>query len=174
MPHTRRPLSSILIACLLMLAVPGTLARANDRTPRARPAYAAGVDTAYHRATRASRRISSMLDDARRSRDARRVQCLDLTLSEMNSQVRLLSERAERLDLALARGDENVARHEAALATYVARHLGEVERRAALCVGTDDLREGTRVIVEITREANAGEPIDPGVLPPTLPPASPF
>jgi hypothetical protein len=174
MPNTRRPLSSILIACLLLLSVPGTLAHANDRTPRARPAYAAQVDSAYQRASRASRRITSMLDDARRSRDTRRVQCLDLTLSEMNSQVRLLGERAERLALALARGDENVARHEAALATYVARHLGEIERRAALCVGTDDLREGTRLIVEIRREPNAGEPSDPSVLPPTLPPPLPF
>jgi len=171
MPKSQRPLSSILLACLLSLAVRPT-AHANDRNvaTRARPVYAASVDAAYQRATRASRRISSMLDDARRMRDTRRVICLDVTLSEMNSQVRILTERAERLDRALARGDESVARHEAALAAYVARHLGDVEHRAAMCVGVDDLREGTRVTVEITREPNAGEPTDPTILPPMLPP----
>lgn len=171
MPKSQRPLFSILLACLLGLAVLPT-AHANDRSvaTRTRPDYAAGLDTAYRRATRASRRISSMLDDARRLGDTRRVRCLDVTLSEMNSQVRILGERAERLDRALARSDESVARHEAALAAYVARHLGDVEHRAAMCVGVDDLREGTRVTVEITRESNAGEATNPTVLPPMLPP----
>lgn len=172
MPTTRRSVSAVLIACLLVLGVPGALAHANGRTNPgvARPAYASEVDGAYQRASRASRRITSMLDDARRTRDARRAACLDVTLSEMNSQVRILGERAERLDAALARGDESVARHEAVLAGYVARHLGEVERRAVACVGISDLREGTRVVLEIEREPNAGAPVDPSILPPTLPP----
>lgn len=180
MHTTRRPLCAILVACLLSLTIPGTLARANGSTASAgttassaaptRPAYAIEVDTAYLRATRASRRITSMLDEARRMRDMRRVGCLDATLSEMNSRARLLGERAERIDAALRHGDESVARHEAMLASYVSRHLGDVERRAVACVGIVDLHAGTRVTVEITREPNAGGPIDPSVLPPTLPP----
>lgn len=180
MHTTRRPLSAILVTCLLTLASPGTLAHANGSTAspgssaasatRARPAYAVEVDSAYLRATRASRRITSMLDEARRMRDRRRVGCLDATLSEMNSRARLLGERAERIDAALRHGDETVARHEAMLASYISRHLGEVEQRAVACVGIVDLHAGTRVTVEITREPNAGEPIDPSVLPPTLPP----
>jgi hypothetical protein len=164
------------LACALLLALPGALAHANDRSltaaraANARPAYATVVDASYQRATRASRRITSMLDEARRTRDARRVQCLDVTLSEMNSQVRLIGERADRLAAALERGDETEARHQASLAAYVARHLDEVEQRALACGGVIDLREGTRVVVEITREPNAGEPIDPTELPPTLPP----
>ncbi len=172
----RRPLSTLMVSCLLLLALPGGLAHANEPTApdggagRARPAYAVEVDAAYERATHVSRRITSMLDDARRTRDARRARCLDVTLSEVNSQVRMLGERAERLDAALTHGDESVARHEAMLAGYVARHVGEVERRAVECSGLVDLREGTRVTVEVERVPSAGEPVDGTALPLTLPP----
>lgn len=91
--------------------------------------------TALTRSTNASRRVARMLDGARRVGDVQRTWCLDDALNRIDSQVRLIAERVERIRRAEEAHDELTATREGRLLGYVLHQLPQTEHLADTCIG---------------------------------------
>ena len=131
------------------------------------------------RATSLSRRVTSMLDEARREGDVIRVTCLDDKLTQINAHRRSLADRVESLQTATQVGDEGRRNHEFTVITVLNTNLTDLERAASECVGQDLYETGnTRVTTTIdpsTPDEAPGQIAEvPGVDVPFIPPpASP-
>jgi hypothetical protein len=95
-----------------------------------------------------SRRVMIALDEARRSRNPIRVQCLDRSLSQVHSTLRELERRAERV----ARGrrpDSQMLRHDLSVVRVLGRRFGELEQEARVCNG-EVAAERSRTLLVVT------------------------
>lgn len=70
------------------------------------------ANTALTRSSRAGRMMLTLLDEARRSGNTQKSQCVDRALSQINSFTQNLEQRRNRLEAALTRGDDTEARHQ--------------------------------------------------------------
>lgn len=114
----------------------------------------------YERGMRASNRLASMLGEARRDRDRTRMQCLDGALTQVNSHLRTLLQRIERLNLAGQDGDERVALIEMQAIRHVSEALLDAESGVSVCIagGAPIVRDGlTRVEVIVDPTVPHGE-----------------
>lgn len=110
-----------------------------------------------------SRRVASMLDEARRENDVIRVTCLDDKLTQINAHRRTLGARTESLQEASQVGDEGRRNHEFTVISVLAQNLTELERAANECIGQDIFETGT-TRVTTTIDPNTPDE-DPTVLP---------
>ncbi len=130
------------------------------------------------RGTQISRRVLSMLDEARRERDIIRVTCLNDKLTQINAHLRTLQSRRESLQEAVNTGDESRRNHEFTVITVLGQHFRTLEQEANACIGQDIFETGTtRVVVDIDPTTPEEDLVvqDPGQpdVPFIPPPASP-
>lgn len=153
-----------------------TARRRADLSPAEQIAEAQRIQ---ERATALSRRVTSMLDEARRESDVIRVTCLDDKLTQINAHRRTLGDRVESLQTATQVGDEGRRNHEFTVISVLDTNLTELERAASECIGQDIYETGTtRVTTTIdpaTPDEDPGQIAEvPGVDVPFIPPpASP-
>jgi hypothetical protein len=122
------------------------------------------------RGTNISRRVLTMLDEARRERDIIRVTCLNDKLTQINAHLRTLQSRRENLQDAVNTGDESRRNHEFTVITVLGQHFRTLEQEANACVGQDIYETGTtRVVVDIDPSTPEEDLVirDPG--PPEIP-----
>lgn len=116
-------------------------------TPAEQVAESAQIE---ERGTQISRRLLSMLDEARRERDIIRVTCLNDKLTQVNAHLRTLQSRRSNLQEAVDTGDESRRNHEYTVITVLGQHFRTLEQEANSCVGQDIFETGsTRVTVEV-------------------------
>jgi hypothetical protein len=97
-----------------------------------------------------SRRLLSMLDEARRDRDIIRVTCLNDKLTQTNAHIRTVQSRRSNLQEAVTTNDDNRRNHEFTVLTVLGQHFRTLEQEANACVGQDLFETGsTRVDVEV-------------------------
>ena len=120
------------------------------------------ADVALHDATLAGRRLLQVLDETRRSGDRARSRCVDVKLSQVNSFQRVLSERRARLAAAIARGDEETARHHRVVIRTLHRQLRAAERAGRACVMPEVEADG-RTVVEVIISPDVPDE-DPSIL----------
>lgn len=102
------------------------------------------------RGTQISRRVLSMLDEARRERDIIRVTCLNDKLTQINAHRRTLENRLESLQEAIDTGDGERRNHEFTVITVIGQHFRTLEQEAGSCIGQDIFETGTtRVVTDI-------------------------
>ncbi len=146
----------------------GVVRRA-DLSPEEQLAEAQRVQ---NRGTQISRRVQTMLDEARRERDIIRVTCLNDKLTQVNANLRTLEERIGNLQSAVQGQDASRRNHEFTVITVLSQKFNVLEQEANQCLGQDIFETGaTRVTTSIDPET----PIeDPTVVPEQVPPAVPF
>lgn len=141
-------------------------------TPAEQVAEAQSIE---ERGTQISRRVLTMLDEARRERDIIRVTCLNDKLTQINAHRRTLEQRRGNLQEAVNVGDESRRNHEFTVITVLGQHFRTLEQEANACIGQDIYETGaTRVVVDIdpsTPEENLliqdpGQPEVPFIPPP--------
>lgn len=115
------------------------------------------------RATALSRRVASMLDEARREGDVIRVTCLDDKLTQINAHRRTLSSRVESLQTATQVGDEGRRNHEFTVISVLDTNLTELDRAASECIGQDLYETGSTRVTTLIDPATPDE--DPGYVP---------
>ncbi len=97
-----------------------------------------------------SRRIQSMLDQARRDKDIVRLTCLNDKLTQINTNLRTLSDRIGRLQSAIEAGDTDRRDHEFTVISVLDQKLRNLEQEANQCIGQDAFETGaTRVEVDV-------------------------
>lgn len=102
------------------------------------------------RGTNISRRVLSMLDEARRERDIIRVTCLNDKLTQVNARLRQLQSRKENLQEAVNIGDGERRNHEFTVITVIGQSFRTLEQEANACIGQDIFETGTtRVVTDI-------------------------
>lgn len=82
-----------------------------------------------------SRRISGLLDDARRERDIIRITCLNDKLTQVNVNLRTAQSRLRALEEAVEGNDESRRNHEFTILTVLDQKWRQLEREAQDCVG---------------------------------------
>jgi hypothetical protein len=111
------------------------------------------------RGTQLSRRVTSMLDEARRENDVIRVTCLDDKLTQVNAHRRTLASRVESLREATQVADEGRRNHEFTVISVLSQNLTELERGANECIGQDLFETGnTRVTTTIDPQTPDDDP----------------
>ena len=90
----------------------------------------AEAGTIEERGTQISRRILSMLDEARRERDIIRVTCLNDKLTQTNAHLRTLGTRVANLTAAVETGDSQRRNHEFTVITILGQHFRTLEGEA--------------------------------------------
>ena len=135
----------------------------------------------YHqRATNLSRQVASRLDDARRNRDQRRTQCLDTTLTQTNSTLRMLSARIIELQRAVGRRDASLRNHLHSVLGVLSRRVDALSAQSDGCIGhRRSGRNGTHIVIEIDSRVpredptalSTAPPADIPMIPPPLSPA---
>lgn len=137
-------------------------------TPAQQQAEAATIE---ERGTQISRRILSMLDEARRERDIIRVTCLNDKLTQCNAHLRTLRTRISNLADAATTGDSQRRNHEFTVITILGQHFRTLEGEANACIGQDIFETGTtRVVTDI----DPSTPEEDLIITPTDPPSVPF
>lgn len=137
-----------------------TARRRADLTPAEQIAEAQRTQT---RGEQLSRRVASMLDEARRENDVIKVTCLDDKLTQINAHRRTLSDRVESLQEASQVGDEGRRNHEFTVITVLGQNLTELERAANECVGQDLYETGTTRVTTTIDPSTPDE--DPTLIP---------
>ena len=146
-PTSPRPTTEFGEAGAAGPAVPVEARRRADLSPQDQLAEAQRI---AQRAQTISRRIQSMLDQARRDKDIVRVTCLDDKLSQVNARVGMLSSRIERLESYVTSGNVEAANHEFTVVTVIDQKLRSLEQEANQCIGQDAFETGaTRVEVDV-------------------------
>ncbi len=130
------------------------------------------------RGTQISRRVLSMLDEARRERDIIRVTCLNDKLTQINAHRRTLESRSRNLQEANTTGDSERRNHEFTVITVLGQHFRTLEQEANACIGQDIFETGTTRVVTTIDPATPEEdlvvlPVDGHQVPFIPPPASP-
>ncbi|MFW6086882.1 MAG: hypothetical protein ACODAG_06725 [Myxococcota bacterium] len=145
------------------------------------PEMLSKAEEVQEKGTAISRRIQSMLDQARRERDIIRVTCLNDKLTQVNANNRTLEDRVENLDSAVQADDTDRRHHEFTVVTVLAQKLNVLEQEANQCIGQDIFETGaTRVVTDIDPAApdedpsNIDEPpsVDVPFIPPPLSPTA--
>lgn len=154
--------------------------RRAELSPAEQLAEAQRID---ERGTQLSRRVTAMLDEARRENDVIRVTCLDDKLTQINAHRRTLSSRVESLQQAAQVADEGRRNHEFTVISVLSQNLTELERAANECIGQDLFETGnTRVTTTIDPQtpdddpsvlAQPSEPDVPFIPPPPSEPEGP-
>jgi len=127
-----------------------------------------------------SRRVSSMLDQARREEDIIRVTCLNDKLTQINANNRTLTQRAESLQSAVDSSDSARRNHEYTVITVLSQKFNVLEQESNQCISQDIFETGaTQVTTEIdpaTPDENPTQmPVVPGIPTPSIPaPISPI
>lgn len=142
-------------------------------TPEEQLAEAQAID---ERGSQISRRVLSMLDEARRERDIIRVTCLNDKLTQINAHRRTLESRLRNLQEANTTGDSERRNHEFTVITVLGQHFRTLEQEANACIGQDIFETGTtRVVTDIDPSTPDEDlivlPVDPPEVP-FIPPAS--
>ena len=110
----------------------------------------AEVERIQERGTNSSRRVMTMLDEARRERDIIRVTCLNDKLTQINAHLRTLESRKRNLEEAIATSDDGRRNHEFTVITVLGQHFSTLEQEANQCLGQDIFETGTtRVVTDI-------------------------
>ena len=119
-----------------------------------------------------SRRVQSMLDEARQERDIIRVTCVNDKLTQVNANLRTAQQRFEQLNDALAANDSGRRNHEFTVLIVLDQKFVVLDREAAQCIGQDIYEPGaTRVTTEIDPETPE---LDPTILPEVEVPVMPY
>lgn len=122
------------------------------------------------RGTQLSRRLQTMLDEARRERDIILVTCLDDKLTQVNANLRTLAQRIEQHREALA--DASRRDHEFTVITVLGQKFDVLEQEANQCLGQDVFETGA---TRVTSVIDPDVPVeDPGVLPMPAPTPVPY
>lgn len=124
------------------------------------------------RGTQISRRVMSMLDEARRERDIIRVTCLNDKLTQINAHLRTLQSRRQNLQEAVQTGDDGRRNHEFTVITVLGQHFTTLEQEANQCIGQDIFETGTTQVVTTIDPSTPDE--DPSTLPQPPGPGVPF
>ena len=119
-----------------------------------------------------SRRVSAMLDEARRENDIIRVTCLNDKLTQINAHLRTLQSRRENLQEAIQTGDDGRRNHEFTVITVLGQHFTTLEQEANQCIGQDIFETGTTQVVTTIDPSTPEE--DPSNIPTPPPPSVPF
>ncbi len=122
------------------------------RRPAAVPAEAqlAEARRIQQSGERISRRIQAMLDEARREKDIIRVTCLNDKLTQIDTNLRTLSDRISRFEAAASSGDTERRNHEFTVISVLGQKFRALEQEANQCIGQDVFETGaTRVVVDI-------------------------
>jgi len=140
--------------------------RRSDLTPAEQVEEAQGIQ---RNGEALSRRLTSLLDEARRENDVIRVTCIDDKLTQVNAHNRTLGDRVESLQQAVQLGDEGRRNHEFTVISVLAQNLTELDRAAGECIGQDQFNTGT------TRVTTTIDPTVPEEDPSAIaaPPSSP-
>lgn len=102
------------------------------------------------RGAQLSRRLLTMLDEARRERDIIRVTCLNDKLTQVNAHLRTVQSRRSNLQESVDTGDEGRRNHEYTVLTVLGQHFRTLDQEASGCLGQDIFETGaTRIDVEI-------------------------
>ncbi len=97
-----------------------------------------------------SRRVQSMLDEARQERDIIRVTCINDKLTQVNANLRTAEQRLEQLEDAVSAEDSSRRNHEFTVILVLGQKFVVLDREAAQCIGQDIFETGaTRVQTEI-------------------------
>ena len=119
-----------------------------------------------------SRRVQSMLDEARQERDIIRVTCVNDKLTQVNANLRTAQQRFEQLNDAIAANDSGRRNHEFTVLIVLDQKFVVLDREAAQCIGQDIYETGaTRVTTEIDPETPE---LDPTILPEVEVPVMPY
>jgi hypothetical protein len=112
-----------------------------------------------------SKRVSNMLNEARKEADIIRITCLNDKLTQINANLRNARKRLEAL---IAAVDPKTASHEFTVLQVLEQKFQTLEQEAAQCVGQDIFEIGaTEVITDIDPDM---VPDDLGAVPEGLPP----
>jgi hypothetical protein len=131
------------------------------------------------RGTQLSRRLQTMLDEARRERDIILVTCLDDKLTQVNANLRTLTQRLESHRQAIDGQDPGRRDHEFTVITVLGQKFDVLEQEANQCLGQDVFETGaTRVTSVIDPDVPVEDPVvtpvpTPAPVPFIPPPASP-
>ena len=117
-----------------------------------------------------SRRVSSMLDEARQERDIIRVTCLNDKLTQINANIRTLENRTDNLQASVDSADTDRGGHEFTVISVLDQKLNLLEREASQCIGEDIFETGATTV---TTEIDEGSPTDDPTVIPATPPSSP-
>ncbi len=130
-----------------------------EQLEQARVIYARGEDL--------SRRVQSMLDEARQERDIIRVTCINDKLTQVNANLRTAEQRISQLEDAIAAEDSGRRNHEFTVIIVLGQKFVVLDREAVQCIGNEIYETGaTRVITEI----DPGAPVEnPSAIPPMHP-----
>lgn len=158
--------NTVITACLVALF--GSTGAAAQADP-SNAARAAEAEAMVLRGEGLSRRVSSMLSDARRESDIIRITCLGDKLTQVNA---LLGNARQRLQTLKESGDAGQQKHEHTVLMVLGQKFQVLDQEAAQCVGQAMFETGTtRVQTDIDPatvpfdEAPASSP-PPVVLPP--------
>ncbi|MCC7537425.1 MAG: hypothetical protein IT379_14475 [Deltaproteobacteria bacterium] len=83
-----------------------------------------------------SRRVTGLLDDARRERDILRITCLNDRLTQVNVNLRTAHVRIRALEDAIEGNDESRRNHEFTIIIVLDQKWRQLEREAQECIGT--------------------------------------
>lgn len=146
----------------------GVVRRA-DLTPEEQVAEAQQIQ---ERGMQISRRIQTMLDEARRERDIIRVTCLNDKLTQVNANLRTLEDRMENLQQGVQAQDASRRNHEFTVITVLGQKFNVLEQEANQCIGQDLFETGaTRVETSVDPDSPTE---DPSVVPEVQPPGVPI
>ena len=131
------------------------------------PEQVAEADRILTRGTQVARRVTSMLDEARREHDVMRITCLDDKLTQINANMRSASDRAGALRESVQTQDRDRSDHEFTVMTVLGQKFRTLEQEANACVGQDIFETGT---THVETRTDPGTPTDD----PDLVPAPPI
>jgi hypothetical protein len=138
-------------------------------TPEEQVAEGERINT---RGTQLSRRLQTMLDEARRERDIILVTCLDDKLTQVNANLRTLVQRLESHRAALDGGDPGRRDHEFTVITVLGQKFDVLEQEANQCLGQDVFETGA---TRVTSVIDPDVPVeDPAVVPMPAPDPVPY
>jgi len=135
----------------------------------------AEAQTIATRGEQISRRVSTMLDDARREQDIIRVTCLNDKLTQINANNRTVGQRIESLQAAVDSSDPDRRNHEYTVLTVLGQKFSVLDQEANQCISQDIFETGaTQVTTEIDPatpdEDPSNMPQTPDLPTPTIPP----
>ncbi len=144
----------------------GAGAAAPDQTAEEQIAFGQSVVTEGHSL---NRRVSLMLDEARRGTDPDiiRVPCLDEVLNEVDMRLKTALERFDNLKEAIASNDADRRKAEYLMLTVIKQKFQVLSQRANQCIGKDVYETGAARVVTTV------QPTMPGLNATTVPTAPP-
>lgn len=116
---------------------------AHTRANLTPPEQVAESDRIVTRGTQIGRRISTMLDEARREHDVMRITCLDDKLTQVNANLTSATTRVAALREAVQTQDHDRGDHEFTVMSVLNQKFRQLEQDANQCIGQDIFDTGT-------------------------------